>query len=509
MRRCWRTSGSISWFCRVHTILATYALQNTYSRPANDAFAPDTDNKKRGLSFAGELGYNVWARAQQKTILQMLNDGIRYLDIRVCVDRSGNLMTCHGLYAATVGKVLDDVATFASQNPREVVVLQFQHVYDWGMKDQNGQSDNANYMAISDTNKNALYQLVQTKIGQYLVPNRTGSSSLSPGSKLHEVWATAKQVIVVTDMEGNLNFSSAPQSTYFWSYSQYMDYYWTGETVDKPTVLSAISGRLGSGPSSGKFMTIPFSLSPTGDDYGKSFDPTGDYPSSLRSMAKQVNPVLLSYLSTEWKGMRPNIISTDFYDESCLISVVKNLNGIAATACSSDRNQKWGSWKVGYEKIADAFSKGGAIETGLTSAGNTIQYAFTGNPQEYTVDIDNCHSDLTGTDTTDTITLYLYDDKGSNFVQQSVAGSGRCSTSISITTSTKVTRFALGTSGQNAFYIDEVKFWKGKSAFTGDLLSDSGRDNGGGWCLSTDPADAPDWAANRSGSCAGILHFPQ
>lgn len=161
------------------------------------------------------------------------------------------------------------------------------------------------------------------------------------------------------------------------------------------------------------------------------------------------------------------------------------------------------------DTLRDAFSKGGAIETGIVSTAKTIQYAFTGNSEEYTVQIDNCHSNLSNTNTADRITLYLYDENGSNFIQESVQGSGSCSTKISITTPVKVSRFALGTSGQDAFFLDEVKFWKGYSAFTGDLLSHSGRNDGGGWCLSTDTADAPDWPAHKSGDCAGLIHFPR
>ncbi len=219
-------------------------------------------------------------------------------------------------------------------------------------------------------------------------------------------------------------------------------------------------------------------------------------------MAKQVNPVLLSYLNTEWRGSKANIVSTDWYNQSCIVAVTKGLNGIPASTagCDLNRNQKWGSWKLGYEKIADAF----------TDFGQSVQYAFDGNPQEYTVDIDNCHSGLTGTDTTDTITLYLYDDRGVNFVQTSVAGSGSCSTSLSITTATKVTAFALGTSGQNAFYIDDAKMSLGKSFFKGGtVISHSGRDEGGGWCLSKDPNDGADWRAVMIGNCGELVHFPQ
>src|SRR5262249_40366784 len=68
----------------------------------------------------------------------------RYFDLRVCgsndplpltpyppdfVAISGDPVTCHGLVAAPVGQVLFQVADWAGKHPDEVVILDFNHLY--------------------------------------------------------------------------------------------------------------------------------------------------------------------------------------------------------------------------------------------------------------------------------------------------------------------------------------------------------------------------------------------
>src|SRR4051812_6471245 len=55
--------------------------------------SPDNKQIKRILSLGPVFG--DWSKTQERTTAEMLNDGIRYFDIRVCVDSKGILMTCH------------------------------------------------------------------------------------------------------------------------------------------------------------------------------------------------------------------------------------------------------------------------------------------------------------------------------------------------------------------------------------------------------------------------------
>ena len=86
-----------------------------------------------------------YARAQDpsNTGLEMLNDGMRYFDLRICGnDTTGapdvrenwtaftqDPVTCHGLVGAHLAPILADTRAFVLAHPKEVVMLDFNHEY--------------------------------------------------------------------------------------------------------------------------------------------------------------------------------------------------------------------------------------------------------------------------------------------------------------------------------------------------------------------------------------------
>jgi len=90
--------------------------------------SPDNKRTKQLLSVSGM--FSKWAKTQERTTSEMLNDGIRYFDIRVCVSDKGVLMTCHGLYGASVESMLEDVQRFSDKYPQELILLGFNHFWD-------------------------------------------------------------------------------------------------------------------------------------------------------------------------------------------------------------------------------------------------------------------------------------------------------------------------------------------------------------------------------------------
>jgi AAA ATPase domain len=92
-----------------------------------------------------------FAKAQDRNITDELNDGIRYLDLRVCgngslpavpdpsdpfkplppdfVSISDNPVTCHELVSASLGDILSETRAFVDAHPDEVVFLDVNHLY--------------------------------------------------------------------------------------------------------------------------------------------------------------------------------------------------------------------------------------------------------------------------------------------------------------------------------------------------------------------------------------------
>ena len=71
-----------------------------------------------------------WSMTQSLDISAQLKAGIRYLDLRVAsMTGVTTLYLCHALYTGSVKQVIQDVAAFLAQHPKEVVLLDFNHFY--------------------------------------------------------------------------------------------------------------------------------------------------------------------------------------------------------------------------------------------------------------------------------------------------------------------------------------------------------------------------------------------
>jgi hypothetical protein len=167
--------------------------------------SPDNKRSKQLLSISGL--FSKWAKTQERTTAEMLNDGIRYFDIRVCVNEKGELMTCHGLYGASVESMLDDVKKFTEKNPRELVLLGFNHF--WDRQFQLEKNKNQGEIEGLTTRKwTELIDLIKLKLGPSLLNGKT----FSPASKLSDVWKANgnPQVIALFDTD------DAPEDDRIW-----------------------------------------------------------------------------------------------------------------------------------------------------------------------------------------------------------------------------------------------------------------------------------------------------
>lgn len=74
--------------------------------------------------------YN-WCRTQTLDCQQQLEAGIRYFDLRVATHSEDQaLYVVHGLYGTTVSNVLTSIKDFLVSHNKEIVFLDFQHLYN-------------------------------------------------------------------------------------------------------------------------------------------------------------------------------------------------------------------------------------------------------------------------------------------------------------------------------------------------------------------------------------------
>jgi hypothetical protein len=91
-------------------------------------------------SGCANINYTPWAQTQERTILQQLQNGIRYLDLRFAPgggSNGGGFRVVHPFNnsgfidgkerSTTFNDVVDDVNSFIAQNPKEIVILHITH----------------------------------------------------------------------------------------------------------------------------------------------------------------------------------------------------------------------------------------------------------------------------------------------------------------------------------------------------------------------------------------------
>lgn len=121
-----------------------------------------------------------WSLTQSLDVLQQLQAGIRYFDIRTCVKpgSSGEFFVLHGLYGHRIRNLLLSVLSFLYVHPKEVVFLDFNHFYNM----------------TADTHKQ-LIDLIQDFFGDKLVPSYFIATKPQDIS-LRSLYATPHRVFV-------------------------------------------------------------------------------------------------------------------------------------------------------------------------------------------------------------------------------------------------------------------------------------------------------------------------
>ncbi|MBY0393469.1 MAG: hypothetical protein K2Q27_09400 [Novosphingobium sp.] len=130
----------------------------------------------------------------------------------------------------------------------------------------------------------------------------------------------------------------------------------------------------------------------------------------------------------------------------------------------------------------------------------------------YRAEIDFCHSALNDTETNDPITIELLGYSGTVIKKEVLQGGFNCRgkiwerepLTVFADTAQIVKAVRVSTTGSNAMFIDQAKVTRDhKTAIVWE-----GRDNGNGWCLSTDPMDFQGgWENNVAGQCQSSYTF--
>ena len=261
---------------------ATYAI-NRDSMVAPSQDIPAWVNAAYALPFAGPVIMQIianWSRTQALDTTAQLNAGIRYFDLRVVL-QGGVFYTVHGMYGSPLTQVVNSVASFLAQNTKEVVILDFNHLY--------GITDHA-----------PLIQMLISAFGDKLAPK-----TYSPTSKLNDLWATGRQVIVTYADAATANAYPQiwPQST--------ISSPWPN-TDNQDTLKSRMDGYLTSRDPN-KLFVLQGILTPTGSTIGMGVLPGN--PGSIADLATPLTPQITTWVQA-WRARNLNIVIVDWFTAS-------------------------------------------------------------------------------------------------------------------------------------------------------------------------------------------------
>jgi hypothetical protein len=116
---------------RAATCLTSIAIPGTHNSASahmrrDAAWATGAQlNVPKLLRPLGRAAPFAWSRTQDRTVRQQLEEGVRFLDLRIApsVAEQQTLYVVHGLVCAPLATVLEHIAAFARAHPREVVLI--------------------------------------------------------------------------------------------------------------------------------------------------------------------------------------------------------------------------------------------------------------------------------------------------------------------------------------------------------------------------------------------------
>jgi hypothetical protein len=286
-----------------------------------------------------------WALAQNLSVADQLQSGIRYLDIRVLDNRlvetfdqdkaiadearEKQIFIVHSMFGARIEVILDQVEAFLSKNLKEIVILRI------GTNRSDSLSSRGKAYLMND--------LVHKRLGDLMVPRSFGPQ-VTPG----QLWAANKRLIVMVDSSIWSDMNPGGEIEWLWNEAddsarpQYKAMVLTSGLSAKGTgKLSVLKEALdkqqvSTYSATDRFQRLGCCLTPddatvvagSATDYLDSF--TGSAFSGLikatsgitvpktlyEGCAMAATPAAARWMRSDWQNETVNIVTTDFFQIS-------------------------------------------------------------------------------------------------------------------------------------------------------------------------------------------------
>jgi len=258
-----------------------------------------------------------WTETQNYTIKQQLEDGIRYLDFRVAygapIGHSKKWKFVHGNFNMwdEVSPSLEHIKTFLIENPKEVIIVDFQRFPHMDEEDDKN-------------NFHELRNMLMDKLRKYMLPESKGVHQT-----IQSLWDSDQRLIVLMDNAGRSKLGGLDKKL-VWS-RDYITSPWADESHSED-VAEYLDERIPNMNKKDKelnksnhdrFYVVQGVTTPA---------PPMD---GVEHLASEMNPLLLSILEGNkvaldlhyWRNAPGlNIIIADYVDKLDITPVIKSMN---------------------------------------------------------------------------------------------------------------------------------------------------------------------------------------
>ena len=309
----------------LNTILGTHD-SGTYTFDQEMGASPDSDLTTTIEKFCPEmlgglansiLGtvFRRLCQCQSKSVLEQLRAGVRYFDLRIARHaESGRFYTCHGVFCADMCVLMKELGTFLSNHPREIVVLDFNHLYEM------------------DGHHGEFLKMVFDVLGE-MAASPKWTSAVSPVS---EFWEKKKQAFVIYHASSD-KLKDLPFANRIY-HNGYIHSPWP-EANAIEVLHSKLAGFVASrhdDKHKNQLFVLQGMLTPD-VELIKSGLMQGDGP-SIRAYANRASPKVMDWCEDEWMMMDPthgddakkkrqlNIVIVDFIERASIIPAIIDYN---------------------------------------------------------------------------------------------------------------------------------------------------------------------------------------
>ncbi|EFA08660.1 PI-PLC X domain-containing protein 2 [Tribolium castaneum] len=123
----------------IHLAIPGSHDSTTFAITKKSKISPDARNPIQYLKFLEPLLCPImvkWSKTQSVNVIQQLNAGIRYFDLRIATKKGcGGFYFVHNLYSECVNGALAEIGQFLNTHKGEVVILDCQHFFNMGAAD--------------------------------------------------------------------------------------------------------------------------------------------------------------------------------------------------------------------------------------------------------------------------------------------------------------------------------------------------------------------------------------